>query len=364
MARCGDGLYLRGKTWYLDCRINGTRHVEKIGKGISRTIAKELASIKRAAILKGEAGIGKKKLDVSFEKAVEEFLHWAVANKKPRTVETYKQCLHHLQKSFAGKRLSQICTLDVERHKRKRIDEGARVRPNREIALLRNLFNRCTEWGLFEGENPTSTVEDLKEPKQRLRYLEYEEEIRLLEAAPEPLRSLIILGINTGFRIRSEALSLRWIDVDFRRNMLTVQAAYAKNGQCRSIDLNSRALEALKTLRTKSSGEFVICKPNGQPYKTMDKSFTEACQKARLTGTGVSLHTLRHTFASRLAMAGVDLRTIQELGGWSNLKTVQRYAHLSPRHKKQGIERIAENFHNVFHNNVSSLPLLPLKKDA
>ena len=84
MARSGDGLYLRGKSWQLDCRINGTRYVMNLGKGISRTVAKELGSIKRAAILKGEAGIGKKKADVSFEKAMEEFLHWAVANKKLR----------------------------------------------------------------------------------------------------------------------------------------------------------------------------------------------------------------------------------------------------------------------------------------
>ena len=126
MARCGDGLYQRGKTYYLDCRIKGERYVENLGKGISRTVAKELASMKRAEILKEEAGIRRKKADVSFEKAVEEFLNWATADRKPRTLESYRQCLHHLQKSFAGKRLSQICSLDVERHKRKRIDEGAR----------------------------------------------------------------------------------------------------------------------------------------------------------------------------------------------------------------------------------------------
>ena len=51
-------------------------------------------------------------------------------------------------------------------------------------------------------------------------------------------------------------------------------------------------------------------------------------------------HTLRHTFASRLAMAGVDLRTLQELGGWQTLAMVHRYAHLAPFHKAQAVERI------------------------
>ena len=57
---------------------------------------------------------------------------------------------------------------------------------------------------------------------------------------------------------------------------------------------------------------------------------TKACHDAGLTG--VSLHTLRHTFASRLVMAGVDTRTVQVLGGWLDLSLVQRYSHLSPGH--------------------------------
>jgi site-specific recombinase XerD len=62
----------------------------------------------------------------------------------------------------------------------------------------------------------------------------------------------------------------------------------------------------------------------------------------------VTIHTLRHAFASRLAMAGVDLRTIQELGGWSNLEMVQRYSHLSPSHKAEAVEKIAQNFTTLF----------------
>lgn len=58
MARHGDRLYLRGQTWYLDCRLNGGRHVVRLGKQISRHAAKEIAQVIRGAILKGEAGIG------------------------------------------------------------------------------------------------------------------------------------------------------------------------------------------------------------------------------------------------------------------------------------------------------------------
>ena len=68
MARRGDGIYLRGRTWWLDFRHNGTRHQERIGRGINKTVAREIAQVKRAAILKGEAGIGKKRKDISFDR--------------------------------------------------------------------------------------------------------------------------------------------------------------------------------------------------------------------------------------------------------------------------------------------------------
>ncbi len=146
MARHGDGLYLRGKSWYLDCGINGKRYQVKLGRHISRSVAKELALIKRAQILKGDAGIGNKRKDCSFEKAAREFLQWAQANKRPRTVRTHRECLVHLRKSFKEKQLSQIHPFLIEKHKRSRAEAGAPVRANRELAALKNIFNRCRDW--------------------------------------------------------------------------------------------------------------------------------------------------------------------------------------------------------------------------
>jgi site-specific recombinase XerD len=92
----------------------------------------------------------------------------------------------------------------------------------------------------------------------------------------------------------------------------------------------------------------------------MDKLFTRACEDAGLTGTGLSLHSLRHTFASRLVMSGADLHTIQVLGGWRDLSLVKRYVHLSPGHCTQAIERIAGEFHNRIHNSPIYAPVVSL----
>ena len=287
MARRGDALYQRSKTWWLDFRHNGTRHTIRLGSHISRSVAKELASVKRGAILRGEVGIGKKKKDVPFEKAKAAFLEWAITNKRPRTVRVYRQQVDQLAKSFTGKLLSKISSFDIERHKRDRAAEGARVVVNRELAVLKNLINKAKAWNLYEGDNPVLKVKMLEEPKRRLRYLDASEEAKLIDVSAEPLRSLIIVGTNTGIRIAAEALTLKWSDVDLTRGILTVQAAYSKNGQTRNIPLNSRAKAAFQELKRRSRSEYVFSKPNGQPYKSMEKPFLTACEAAGLSGTGV-----------------------------------------------------------------------------
>lgn len=152
-----------------------------------------------------------------------------MANKKPGTAQAYKECLGRLSESFSGKRLSEVSSFLVEKHKQRLIQAGARVRANRELAALKAVFNRCRDWKLFEGDNPVANVKMLKEPRRHLRFLEREEEARLLAQCAEPLRTLVLIGTNCGLRLKSEALSLRWADVDVGRRTLTV-AAYAKSG--------------------------------------------------------------------------------------------------------------------------------------
>jgi integrase len=170
----------------------------------------------------------------------------------------------------------------VEKDKQQRIQASARVRANRELAVLKSLFNRCREWKLFEGDNPVESVKLLKEPRQRLRFLEPEEEDRLLAECAEPLRSLILIGTNCGLHLKSEALTLRWDDVDVMRRTLTVAAAYAKSGASRTVSLNSVILTALSRLPKRS--EFVFAKPNGKPYHAI-RGFRAACQRAGLGRT-------------------------------------------------------------------------------
>ena len=224
-------LYLRGQTWYLDCRINGARHVIKLGKNIKRTVTGELANVKRAAILRGEAGIGKKKEDCTFDKATEANLTWMTTNCRPRTQQVYQQQLDQLSQSFAGKLLSQISSFDIERHKHRRVEAGARVAGNHEVSRLKALFNAAIKWELYERKNPAVGIRPVEEPEGRLRFLDYAEEASLLKVAPPILQHVIVIGTNCGIRIASEALTLTWNYVDLLRNQLTVSAAFARRAK-------------------------------------------------------------------------------------------------------------------------------------
>ncbi len=107
--------------------------------------------MRRGAILKGELGIGRKAKDLPFDEARKKIEAWAMASKKPGTAQAYQKCLRRLAESFSGTRFSALSPFLVEKHKQARIQAGARVRANRELAVLKSLFNRCRAWRLFEG---------------------------------------------------------------------------------------------------------------------------------------------------------------------------------------------------------------------
>ena len=164
------------------------------------------------------------------------------------------------ERFFSGKKLSGIHPFLIEKYKQKRLKAGARVAVDRELSLLKNLFNRCLEWGKFEGENPVLRVKLVKEIRGRTRFLAFDEEDRLLEAATEPIRTIILVGIYSGLRVKSEALTLKKQDVDLRRRQLTVQAAHAKSGVTKTVPIHSALVEPLKTQMERSKCEWVCVK--------------------------------------------------------------------------------------------------------
>jgi integrase len=332
----------------LDCRIDGERHVVKLGKGITLADARKIAAVKRGEIHKDEAGIGKKRLkDMPIDRAVEDYLKTVATDNRENTFKSYRDSLAEIKKSFAGKWLSDVCDTTIQAHKNRRKAEDCLVSCNRELAALSAMFTWAIEHKprLFDGPNPVLGVARFEE-HGRIRFLDDAEEAALMAELEEPLRTMALMGIHTGLRLQSEAFPLKWKDLNLKSGKVVVFGAYAKNKDSRTVKLNSAILPALQKLKASAdkagrggAEDYVFQKPDGGRYKSIRTAFNNAVSRAKLEN--VTPHVTRHTFASRLRMAGVDLLTIQKLGGWSSIDMVQRYAHIGPNVEDEAVEKIA-----------------------
>ena len=219
---------------------------------------------------------------------------------------------------------------------------------NRELACLKNVFTMAIKW-CKASENPVKQVRLIREDNGRTRFLTEEEEARLLAHCRAELRSIVIAALHTGFR-KSELLSLTWGNVDFRHLLITVRAAYAKNGEARSVPMTSMLTETLKTIRINGDPTAPVFRArDGSWYRDISTAFATAVRRAGIVD--FTFHDLRHTFASRLVMAGVDLTTVKELMGHKHIAMTLRYAHLSPGHKRSAIavlDRLGEKVPAIF----------------
>lgn len=341
-------IYKRGKSWYYDFQSRGERCSGCIGV-VSKTVANEVLAKKKAEAAEGRYTATAKKPSPLFEEIAAEYLQYYQTNRRPKSVERHQMAFQALQRVFAGKRLADLSPFLIEKYKRLRKDDGrSEVTINRELAFLKNLFAMAMKWGKA-SENPVKQVRLFREDNGRTRFLTDDEEARLLAYCGPYLRPIVISALHTGFR-KSELLSLRWKHVDFQHRLLTVEAAYAKNGETRSIPMTVLLTETLQAIRIHvDPTAHVFLTREGLPYRDISTAYTTAMQRAGITD--FTFHDLRHTFASRLVMAGVDLTTVKELMGHKHITMTLRYAHLAPGHKRSAIavlDRPGEKVPSIF----------------
>lgn len=248
---------------------------------------------------------------------------------------------------YLTKPMSAITAWNMERFKADRLRAG--IKPatvNRDLVRIRACLSKAVEWGLL-ADHPLRSVKRAKgADDSRTRFLSEPEEKRLrsaLEALKlrrrEHLVPMVALALNTGLR-RGELFGLTWGDVSLVRALLTVTAASAKGQVARHIPLNREAIAALQAWEPKKTKPTDLVFPGnaGARMTNVNKSWAHLAEQAKLSD--FRFHDLRHHFASRLVMAGVDLNTVRELLGHSDLKMTLRYAHLAPAHKAAAVETL------------------------
>lgn len=289
-----------------------------------------------------------------------EYKPWALAHQKAgqATIDAIESVWGDLY----DKLLTELSAFDVERIKSKRLKAGRKpATVNRDLDRIRGALSRAVEWGRLAA-HPLATVKRAKgDDNSRVRYLTSDEEKALRDALKarekqrrksrdsgnewcearggegrpvwpkdgftDHLMPIVLVAMNTGLR-RGELFGLDWRSVNLPGKLLTVTAGNAKSRKARHVPLNDEAADVLTRWHKQGGTGLVFPGIGGGRLTNINKSWDGIATDAKLTD--FRFHDLRHTFASKLVMAGVDLNTVRELLGHADIAMTLRYAHLAP----------------------------------
>lgn len=268
-------------------------------------------------------------------KAVMEEYRIAVENHKTKRthVEDMARIQHFVTWASVDK-ISAINEKTLQAYFNHRIDQDklAHVTVNRIMASLKTFLNFAVRRH-YLPENPIKAIKRYRLPINPPRFLTSEEIKRVLkESKKEDLYPAVATALYTGMR-RAELFSLDWQDIDFEKGSVTVQnkeGFTTKSKKFRSIPLHPTLCGVLRPYRRKEGRCF--------DYTNQRRVFRRIMRHAGLKGIG--WHSFRHTFASQLCMAGVDIVTVSKLLGHSSIATTMIYAHLTGDHVTDAVRRL------------------------
>jgi integrase len=330
---------------------------------ISASEARKEAGKKIADFIKGVDPLEERKAARAFTLEsfiAEKYKQWAEAN-MTSSRETLRK-IASFYAEFGNKKLPEITAWSLEKYRSTRLRNGTSPSTaNREMDTLRAAFNKAIEWGLMKT-NPVSMVKHSRvDSLATVRYMDDDEDKRLRDALDareakrrqdrenfnqwrrernykefpsyghftDHLKPMVLVALNTGMR-RGELFNLKWTDINFVGRILTVSGRTAKSGKTRHIPLNDETFAVLqKWYEQRKDSELVFPSYDGQRMDSISTSWARLMKDAKIQN--FRFHDCRHDFASKLVMAGVDLNTVRELLGHSDIKMTLRYAHLAPQ---------------------------------
>jgi integrase len=357
------GIYERirgsGLWWIRFSDGTGRERREKAG---TRSAARKLYSKRKQEVLEGrKLPESLRARTATFGKLLDAAKEHSDRDTPPGAEKRYKCRVELLRRAFGSLPADSITPQMLSRWLANAAEENE-WRPataNRYKAYISLTFRLGMENGKCQS-NPARLVKRLREHNERIRFLSEDEEKRLRDVIhrdhPTHIPELDI-ALHTGVR-RGEQYKLRWSDVDMQGRRITLRQT--KNGTTRHVPLNSAALNAFQILRKRSKGKGrVFIGERGSPLQRPRFWWDAAVATAKVTD--FRWHDLRHTFASRCVMKGVDLRTLAQLLGHKTLQMVMRYSHLSQAHELAAVERLCDTGTNMKKRPVPE-PVLTRKR--
>jgi integrase len=343
---------------------------EKVGwlsEGYSEKLADNVRSERLRAIRHGQDLPQEKKRTPLFRTVWEKYLLWASTNKARGArddISLFKNCL---EQTLAEKRLNEISAFDLERLKSSLLKKGYSPATVKHcLVLIRQIYNKALTWGMYQGTNPVKGVKMPTIQNERTRFLTREEAERLLKALSEmtrpDLHDMALLSLHTGMRA-GEIFKLKSNDLDFNNELIKI--VDPKNKKTRHAYMTKTVREMLLKRKPEAPESFVFPAKNGKKIVSISQSFPKIIKKLGFNKNviddreKVTFHTLRHSFASWLAMQGESLITIRDLLGHKTTGMSERYSHLIPDHKRRAAELLEDNFTNgnkiAKINNIKSI---------
>ena len=327
-------LIQRGKKniWHIDIIIDGQRIRQSTGTSIKEDAEDILAKI-RSEIVKQKYYPKPPEENRLFCEMMEKFVkeHRQHRGKmiSQNTKKSYAHSLKHLLPIFAEIPLKKITSERIKRYMNDRETEGASPASiNREFSLLSVAFNNAIKWKWMKN-NPCKDTEKLPEDNQRIKYLSATEVTKLYAKLPESLKPIVTVARFTGLRI-SNILELTWEKVDLFRKVIVI--GKTKNGEPLGLPMNDTVFKTLKGLTKMRHINTKLVFPSKTGTKrcrhNVSKAFKRACRRAGIED--FRFHDLRHDFGSNLVQRGISIYSVKELMGHKDVRTTQRYAHLSP----------------------------------
>lgn len=337
-----------GKTWYLRYRdARGKQHQHRIGDaaGITFDQARTAAQTTRARIILGENPAEEKKAlrtIPTLEDFAQRYLDYAKGAK--RSWDTDESFLrNHVLPRWGKRHLDEVRQQDIiDLQHGMRAQGYAPATANRIVILTRYMWNLGRKWRVPGTEsNPASGVELFEENNKRERFLTAEEVQRLVACVRDSdnpqLQYIVPLLLLLGCRKR-ELLDSQWSHFDLERR--TWRIPLSKNGKARHVPLSAGVLAILAQVPRWDGCPHVVPNPKTRkPYVSIFYSWDTARKQAGLPE--VRMHDLRHSTASFLVNSGRSLYEVQKILGHTQLKTTQRYAHLSQETLLEAVDSLA-----------------------
>jgi len=333
-------IYKHGRSWYIAYYIEGKQVKEKIGSIglVTKGQAEQALKARLGEVVQGRFKIEDVKNSIYIKDLIDKYLKWIEDNQK--TTSREKQVTKTFFKFIGNNRVNQISTWDIEQYKSKRKKDGLKPSTiNRELNVLRSMFNRAKEWGEIQ-ENPLDNVkkalplkaEDHERESKHIPNQVFEE---IINNANDNLKSFLIVARNTGMRV-SEIVSLKCNDIDLANEFILIRDS--KNYTQRKVPMNStvRGIFEVNT-RDKYFEDKVF---NYANKNSVGKSFRRLLQRLKMQGL-YRLHDIRHSFITDLVTRGFDMKTIMEITGHKDIRMlIERYTHPTDEHKKEAVETI------------------------